>query len=259
MMRDTLTNFEDDPVKRAQKHSAPELPKRFYKATSIEQGEEGFHLLLDGRTAKTPAKNILAVSHRPFADQIASEWEDQVEHINPAHMPYTRLANSAIDGVSAELDAVAAEVSNFANSDLLYYRASQPEDLVQLQQQHWDPVLEHVRTTYGAKFVLAEGMMFVEQPSASVAQIAEAVRAYQQNYLALAGLQVMTSISGSVLIALSTASGFLSAEEAWAASHVDEDWNISEWGTDEEAEARRAYRWSEFQVAMMAASSLSDE
>lgn len=258
-MKDTQTNFEDDPVKRAQKHSAPELPKRFYKAATFESGEGGFHLLLDGRVAKTPAKKSLAVSHRPFAEKIAGEWADQVEHINPAHMPYTRLANSAIDGVSAELDAVASEVANFANSDLLFYRASRPEDLVQLQQQHWDPILEYVRATYGAKFVLAEGMMFVDQPSASVAHISEAVQVYQANFLALAGLQVMTAISGSVLIALSAASGFLSVEDAWAACHVDEDWNISEWGSDEEAEARRAYRWNEFQVAMMAAGSLSDE
>lgn len=258
-MRDTLLNFEDDPVKRAQKHSAPELPKRFYKAASIESGADGFHLFLDGRAAKTPAKKPLAVSYRPFADQIAREWSDQVEHINPAHMPYTRLANSAIDGVCAELDAVASEIANFANSDLLFYRASRPEDLVQLQQQHWDPVLAYVRETYSAKFVLAEGMMFVEQPTASVEKIAQAVQAFQSNFLALAGLQVMTAISGSVLVALGAATGFLSAEEAWAAAHVDEDWNISEWGNDEEAEARRAYRWNEFQVALMAAGSLSDE
>lgn len=259
MIRDTLTNFEDDPVKRAQKHSAPALPKRFYKTASIDLREESFHLLLDGRTAKTPAKKSLAVAYRPFAEQIAKEWTDQVEHINPAHMPYTRLANSAIDGVSEELEAVATEVTNFANSDLLYYRASRPDGLLQKQQQHWDPVLEHIGATYGAKFTLAEGMMFVVQPSDSVLRIAEAVQTYRKNFLALAGLQVMTAISGSVLVALSAAGGFLSIEDAWAACHVDEDWNISEWGTDEEAEARRAYRWSEFQVAMMAACSLSDE
>ncbi|MEP0520336.1 MAG: ATP12 family protein [Hyphomicrobiales bacterium] len=258
-MRDTLTDFDDDPVRRAQKHSAPELPKRFYKSASIEKGSGGFQLLLDSRSAKTPAKKPLAVTNERFATQMAKEWSEQVEHIDPAKMPYTRLANSAIDGVSAELEAVSNEIANFANSDLLFYRAGQPEGLVQMQRRHWDPILEYVRETYDAKFVLAEGMMFVEQPSDSVARITKAVRGFHNDYLALAGLQVMTAISGSVLIALGAAKRFLSVEDAWAAAHVDEDWNISEWGSDEEAEARRAYRWGEFQVALMAAHSLSDE
>ena len=33
--------------------------------------------------------------------------------------------------------------------------------------------------------------------------------------------------------------GRLTADDAWAAAHVDEDWQISQWGEDAEAKARR--------------------
>jgi chaperone required for assembly of F1-ATPase len=58
-----------------------------------------------------------------------------------------------------------------------------------------------------------------------------------------------TTLTGSALIALALATGRLSADEAWAAAHVDEDWNIAQWGEDELAMQRRAFRFAEFQAA----------
>ena len=258
-MADTLDPKEQDPVKRAQVHSAPQLPKRFYKEATVGEGEGSYHLLLDGRMARTPGKNALAVRNEAFARGLAAEWNLQKEHINPATMPFTRLANSTIDGVATALDPVADEISNFAKTDLLFYRAARPDTLVALQQQHWDPLLDYFENQHQVRFLLAEGLMYVEQPSDSVSRISKLIEVYKSDPLCLAGLQVMTSLAGSVLVALAAAKGVLSAEAAWQAAHVDEDWNISEWGTDEEAEARRAYRRREFDVAHMAASFLSDE
>lgn len=258
-MADTLDPKETDPVKRAQVHSAPQLPKRFYKEASVEERDGAHHLLLDGRLARTPGKNPLAVKDEAFANGLAEDWNAQKDNINPATMPFTRLANSAIDGVAAALDPVAEEISNFAKTDLLFYRAGQPEELVALQSQHWDPLLDHFKTQHEARFLLAEGLMYVEQPTQSVARISELINAYKREPLCLAGLQVMTSIAGSVLIALAAAKNILCVDAAWQAAHVDEDWNISQWGADEEAHARRTYRRNEFDVAHMAAAALSDE
>ncbi|MBE7220015.1 MAG: ATPase, partial [Caulobacteraceae bacterium] len=41
----------------------------------------------------------------------------------------------------------------------------------------------------------------------------------------------------------------LGAEEAWAAAHVDEDFQIAQWGADAEAAERRAGRWTEMRAA----------
>lgn len=258
-MADTLDPIETDPVKRAQVHSAPKLPKRFYKEATVAERDGAHHLLLDGRSARTPGKNPLAIENQAFAKGLANDWNAQKDNINPATMPFTRLANSAIDGVSAALDPVAEEVSGFAKTDLLFYRAGRPEELVALQSQHWDPLLDHFKTQHEARFLLAEGLMYVEQPEDSVARISELISVYKKDPLCLAGLQVMTSIAGSVLIALAAAKNVLSVDAAWQAAHVDEDWNISQWGSDEEAQARRVYRRNEFEVAHIAAAALSDE
>nr|WP_306267381.1 ATP12 family protein [Pararhizobium sp. IMCC3301] len=254
-----MTPLDTDPVKRAQKHLAPELPKRFYKEASLAERDGACQLLLDGRPARTPAKHPLAIRHTAFADELVKEWANQKQHINPVQMPFTRLANSAIDGVASALDAVAVETSAYAQSDLLFYRAGQPDDLVALQSQHWDPVLDFFKVQYETRFLLAEGMMYLDQPAESVARISALVANYKTDPLCLAGLQVMTSLTGSVLIALAAAEGALTGHSAWAAAHVDEDWNISHWGADAEAQARRAFRRREFDVALLAAAHLSDQ
>ena len=59
----------------------------------------------------------------------------------------------------------------------------------------------------------------------------------------------MTTLTGSALIALAMARGALSADAAWQAAHVDEDWNMVQWGRDEMAMARREFRYAEFQAA----------
>lgn len=254
-----MTRSDTDPVRRAQQHAAAELPKRFYKNASLAVRDGVCQLLLDGRPARTPAKNPLAVSHAAFAEELVKEWAAQKQHINPVQMPFTRLANSAIDGVASAPDAVAAETAAYAKSDLLFYRAGQPDGLVALQSQHWDPVLDYFRDRYQTRFLLAEGLIYLDQPAESVARISGLVQSYRKEPLCLAGLQVMTSLTGSVLIALAAAENALSGDAAWEAAQVDEDWNISQWGADAEAQARRAFRRREFDVALVAAAHMSDQ
>ena len=62
-------------------------------------------------------------------------------------------------------------------------------------------------------------------------------------------MHVATTLTGSALIALALAHGSVSAEEAWQAAHVDEDWNIEQWGSDDIAVERRAFQFAEFQAA----------
>jgi chaperone required for assembly of F1-ATPase len=59
----------------------------------------------------------------------------------------------------------------------------------------------------------------------------------------------VTTLTGSALLALALARGRITGDEAWAAAHVDEDWNMEQWGHDELALERRAYRYAELQAA----------
>lgn len=236
-----------DPISLVQRLQKPSLPKRFYREASIGEGAGGFALLLDGKPTRTPAKLPLVVPTRALAEMIAAEWAGQTEHIDPATMPVTRLVNVALDAVVPNPAPVRAEIVKYARSDLLCYRAGEPEGLVASQTRHWDPILAWAREALGARFILSEGVTFVDQPASAIAAIEGAVAAYDG--LALAALEIMTTLTGSALIALGLTRGALSLDAAWAAAHVDEDWNIALWGEDEEAMARRARRFTEMQAA----------
>ena len=116
-------------------------------------------------------------------------------------MPLTKLLNSAIDGVAEQMAEVEAEVVKYAASDLICYRAGEPESLVAAQSAAWDPLIAFARDRLGARLALAEGVMFVEQPQAALDAIAKAVRAHVGEGpgapLRLAALHVMTTLTGS--------------------------------------------------------------
>ena len=179
---------------------------------------------------------------------LAAEWDAQKEVIDPATMPVTRLANTAIDGVAKDIRAVFDDILNFAGTDLLCYRASEPEGLVARQTERWDPVISWAAEKLGARFILAEGVVHQIQPSAAInglcrsaARLCDAARpclpAHDHHPDGLRPAR------------LAFAEKRLSAEEAWALAHLDEDWQIEHWGTDEEAFQRREKRWQDMQAA----------
>ncbi|MFC0283624.1 ATP12 family chaperone protein [Camelimonas abortus] len=238
-----------DPVRLSQQAMQPQLPRRFYREVTVSAGEDGwFSVLLDGRQARTPARRPLRAPTRALAGTIAAEWAAQEKEINPASMPATRMAVAAIDAVEPDPEAALQEIIRYAGSDLLCYRAGGPESLALRQTQLWDPVLAWMDERYGARFALAEGVMFVQQPQAALAAAEAAVRAHAHPF-AIAGLHVMTSLAGSVLLALAVREGRLGVAEAWAAAHVDEDHQIALWGEDAEAAQRRARRFTDFRAA----------
>jgi chaperone required for assembly of F1-ATPase len=196
---------------------------------------------------RTPAKKQLVLPTRALADAVAAEWEAQVERIDPVTMPLTRLANSAIDAVKGREPEVRGDIARYAGSDLICYRAEAPPELVHRQAQAWDPVLAWARDALGASFHVARGIMPVSQPAPAAHSVAHAIEAH--GAFELAALHVMTTLMGSALLALAHATGRLTAHDAWAAAHVDEDWQISQWGEDAEAKARREARWLEMRAA----------
>ena len=238
-----------DPMRAAQANMRPPALRRFYKRAEVVAADGGgFAVRLDDRAVRTPGKRPLVASTRAVAELIAAEWAAQGETIEPMSMPTTRLANSAIDGVAGALAATRAAIANYAAADLVCYRAAAPEALVALQAAAYDPVLAWARDTLGAGLVTTVGVAHVAQPEAAIVAARAAVEAYADPF-AVAALHVMTNLTGSLLIALMTARGALSAEAAWRAAHVDEDFQIGLWGEDDEAKRRRAARWRDFEAA----------
>jgi chaperone required for assembly of F1-ATPase len=231
----------------ARRDSRRSLRKRFYSRADVgEAGEGGFSVLLDGKPVRTPARHVLAAPARSLAEAITQEWNEQQDVINPWRMPLTRLANAVIDAVAQQADAVTGEVAKYLGSDLLFYRAGAPAGLVERQAQYWDPLLTWAREKFGARFVLVEGVGFIEQPREALALLRPAI---PTDPWRLGAVSSITTLTGSALLALAVAHGAIDADEAWVAAHVDEDWQMEYWGRDEAALDRRAFRFTEMQAA----------
>jgi chaperone required for assembly of F1-ATPase len=234
-----------DPTESARRNMRA-LRRRFYTAAAVLDSPAGFEIALDGRPIRTPARHPLAFPNRPLAEAAAAEWAAQGEYIEPARMPLTRLANTIIDGVAAAPDAVAAEVEKYLGSDLLFYRAEGPERLVARQKEHWDPVLKWADQALGARFLTGTGVMPLLQPESALAAASAAI---PREPWRLGAVHAVTTLTGSALLALALAHGAIGCDAAWAAAHVDEDWNTEFWGEDALARERRAFRFAEMQAA----------
>jgi chaperone required for assembly of F1-ATPase len=246
-MRDLFeTPKPGDPVAAVRRATQPASRRRFYRLATTAATAAGYAIVLDEKPVRTPARRVLAAPTRVLAEAIAAEWRAQRETIDPAKMPLTRLANAIIDGVTSSAGAVAAEIEKYLGSDLLFYRASEPLELRERQAHHWNPILVWARDTFDADFVLGEGIVHITQPAAA---LAAACAAIPDDPWRLGAIHAVTTLTGSALLALALSRQRLSAEEAWQAAHVDEDWNIERWGRDEMALERRSFRFAELQAA----------
>jgi len=247
---DVFGQSQLDPQEAVRQSTRGPQRKRFYKTVGFSETPNGFAITLDDKTVRTPSRHPLVVPTSAIAEVMVAEWDAQQDVIDPTSMPVTRLANSVVDAIrdEAQTQAVADDIAKYFSTDLLFYRASYPEALIAREAAAWDPVLFWAADDLGAHFILAEGIVHVSQPEQAVAS---ARAALPSDPWAIAALHLVTTITGSALLALALLHGHLNADQVWTAAFVDEDWNIEKWGLDEEVAARRAARQVDFKAAVL--------
>ena len=211
--------------------------KRVYRKAEVRPSDGGWGIALDGRSLRTPGRNPLLLPSEALAAAIAAEWDAQRDEIRPATMPFFRLAATAIDRTATLRDSVVAEVANYAGTDLVCYRAEGPPALAARQQAVWQPLLDWVTRRYDAALTVTAGVLPTPQPPGALRTFAAAVAA--QDDFRLTALHGLTAACGSLVIALALLEGRLDADQAFAASQLDESFQIEAWGEDAEAAQRR--------------------
>ena len=221
--------------------------RRFWKKARVDRVDGGWLVRLDERPVRTPARRLCVVPVAAMADGIAAEWDAQVERIDPLSMPLTRAASTCLDRVAPELDGVRRTVAGYGGTDLLCYRAPEPVELAERQARGWDPLLDWAAEAFGARLAVGEGVMHVAQRPETVERLGEEVSALDP--WELTAVSELTTLSGSLVLALAVCHGRLDAAEAWRLSRLDEPWTIEQWGEDEEAARQTARREADFRAA----------
>ena len=234
-----------DPNVAARKgfRESEERLKRFWTAVDVAQGPGGWSVVLDGRTPKTPAHAPLTLPTKAAARLAADEWAAQGEFLDPATMPATRLAATAIDRIGQAREAVADEIAAFAGSDLLCYLAEHPTALAVEQAREWGPWRDWAAAECGVALEPVEGIIHRPQDPAAIARVRELALALDD--FGLAGLAMATPLLGSAVLALALQRGALAGEGAFELSRLDEAFQERQWGVDAEAAERTAARRAE--------------
>lgn len=221
--------------------------KRFWKDVALSQEEEDWSITLDERPLKTPARATLTVDARALAEAIAEEWRGCGDEIDPRQMPLTGLANAAIDHVAPAPARFADDLAQYAEGDLLCYRADHPPGLITAQAAQWDPLLDWARHRFHIDFAVTSGIVHVPQPPATIARLAAELATATP--FQLAALSPVVTIGGSLVTALALFERAIDCDTAWNAVSLDDRWQIDQWGSDDEAVAALANRRQDFAAA----------
>ncbi len=223
------------------------LSKRFYKNATSRASADGFAVMLDERELKTPGRNPVRVSTEGLASAVAAEWAAQEGYIDPSTMPRTRIVTTAIDRVALDNGPAVDEITRYAGSDLVCYRADEPTELVQCQAEAWDPLLEWISTTHKARLQPTSGIIHVTQAADDLARIGDFVS--RLDPIRITALHTLVTISGSAVIGLAVLQNHLDADQGFAVSRIDEAYQAAQWGEDEEAAERTRLHKAEFEAA----------
>lgn len=212
--------------------------KRFYSDVDLGDGDGGTSVLLDGRPVRTPAKNLLVLPTRELGEAIAAEWREQADTIEPDAMGLTRLANSAIDNVRLNLTATVVEIARFTGTDLVCYRAAEPDELASRQNAAWQPLVDWAAAAFDAELTVTDSLLPVTQSPACLSALRRAIEVFDE--FPLTGLHAATAACGSVVLGLALSHGRIDDAAAWEYSLIDETYQIESWGEDYDATDRRA-------------------
>lgn len=218
--------------------------RKFWTDVAIDRVDEGWRVMLDGRPIRTPFRSPLHLPTEPLARMVADEWSAQEDQIRPDRMPATRRANSAIDKVIPERRGVVDVIAAYGETDLLCYRAEAPAQLVREQARAWDPVLDWAAREIGARLSVTSGVIPVDQEPGAIGRFRVELDALDP--FALTAMHDLVSLTGSLVLGIAVGRDALAPDRAWQLSCLDEDWQISQWGRDDEADAAAAHKRADF-------------
>ncbi|MCB1784256.1 MAG: ATP12 chaperone family protein [Alphaproteobacteria bacterium] len=195
--------------------------KRFYKLVSSSREQGGHTITLDGRPVKTRAGEKLLCKTESLAQELVKEWASQGEQIRPDTMPLTQILNTMTDRVSRERAAMSAAVLKYLDTDLICYRVENPPALCTLQEEIWSPWSAWFEEKFKHPLATTTGLQALAQNQVLHKAVAEYVEAMEDDHFTI--LQLVTSLSGSIILALAFTDQAATPKDILRAMFLEED------------------------------------
>ncbi|KAJ7632479.1 hypothetical protein FB45DRAFT_831648 [Roridomyces roridus] len=210
--------------------------KRFWKNAAVGQRDDSYTVLLDKRELKTPSGIVLVLPAEKHlvATLVAAEWENQATMLKHHALPMTALASRAIDAMVSEAtrQEVREALLEYLDTDTICFHQDYPPQLVDLQAQHWDPLLAWARATFDVELNTSESLLFSSQPDETKTKLVQILSTF--DHWEMAAMERATYATKSFIIALALVKKHLSVEQAALAAHVEVASQIARWGEVED-------------------------
>ncbi|KAM2014379.1 hypothetical protein ACFX16_045043 [Malus domestica] len=209
--------------------------KRFYKQVTTRPADDGngWTVMLDYRTLKTPSKRPLKLPTLALAKAIAAEWEYQeTDGIRPFTMPLMKHACTALERVPLTRPKVIDCLMKKFNQDLVFCRAPNDNDITSVvhdrQVEKMDPLLDWVKSEFGFKPAVYSSFFGGKQEDGLTKAIETLLK--QTDDCELAAIDAIASSAHSLIIAFGIFRGKLQIEEAIELIRLEEDIQVDRWG-----------------------------
>ena len=211
--------------------------KRFYKDVTVKTSESGYQIRLDDRPVRSPAKAVVVLPSQALAKAVQAEWQAVEDEIQPEDMPLYSMAVTVTDRVTPQRQALADELTGYIHDDVLRYRSGDDLDLAARQIEMWDPWLSWAEQACGLRLPTTAGLMPVSADDAAELIVRNRLQPLADAQFGC--LYRVATLSGSVVLGLAFQERQLSADDVFETAFLDELYQNSLWGTDEEAADRQ--------------------
>ena len=212
--------------------------KRFYKDVTVRNSETGYQICLDNRPVRSPAKAVVEVPSLVLAEAVQAEWQAVEDEIQPEDMPLYSMAVTVTDRVTPQRQALADELAGYIHDDVLRYRSGDDLNLAARQTEMWDPWLGWAEQACGLRLPVTAGLMPVSADDAAERIVKDRLQPLADPQFGC--LYRVATLSGSVVLGLAFQGRQLGADDVFETAFLDELYQNSLWGTDEEAAHRQA-------------------
>ena len=210
------------------------IPKITFRI--IKSRKNKYCIQINNKIAKTPQGNLIELPTLKLAKIILKDYQSfKTKKVANIVSPI-RLTNTAIDRIITENHNYIEKLSLYANSDVICYFARSPRDLIKKQNKHWLPLIIFMQDFYDINILYTSQISAISQSKDSLSKLKLILS--KKNNFELSAISVLSQLTNSIIISLALVNDKINVKNAFEFSNLEEIYQSSFWGKDEEAFTR---------------------